>query len=391
MPMDDRLLMEDLKSSVGEDPFRQVFENAPESMLVLERDFTIIFSNIQLSNELGLTAEELSSLALDKIFTPDHGELKDLLVNGLIANAQVLLRGVAFAKDSSKFSCELNVGLWQAGTDLRYIATLRKTSSVQNQNESKNELMNLAEVKRTTSLASMGSHLVQELRSPLSTIIGFSELMMGHMRSQDLESSKLPLIVKSALYMQDVMRNLSSFVRSQHSEPMIDLDLNSILKSSLGLLKFKTNDLNLSVTYGPLSDSLHGDRFQLETIIQTLILNSLDAFATSQTDYKVIAIKTYRNDDRIFFDYEDNAGGIASELISQLFDPFASLSSSARGMGTGLSLVRYLVVRHKGLLHLTVKESIGVQILLSFPRSLDFDTIAYEPKSAVAFNIQRME
>jgi len=92
---------------------------------------------------------------------------------------------------------------------------------------------------------------------------------------------------------------------------------------------------------------------RLEQVWIIIINNALDELSVSKHpfDERHISIHLDHDDEganRIIF--HDNAGGIAEEVISKIFEPFTSTKTHA-GMGVGLSIARGIIEAHKGSIH----------------------------------------
>ncbi len=101
-------------------------------------------------------------------------------------------------------------------------------------------------------------------------------------------------------------------------------------------------------------------------------------------------MKTYQQGGRLYLDLEDNGGGISRQKITKLFEPLFSTKGS-HGTGLGLAVIKYIMERHKGLIHLTVKESYGTRFILSFPLRANFQESEYDTQNMIAYKIEKVD
>lgn len=108
----------------------------------------------------------------------------------------------------------------------------------------------------------------------------------------------------------------------------------------------------------PSSCSVYGDKTLLLRAIENLVLN-----ACRHCREKVLFAASFNTDGAILLKVEDDGPGIAKANRERVFDPFiridTSRQSSAGGFGLGLSIVKRIVLLHKGQITLTKSLQLG--------------------------------
>jgi len=140
------------------------------------------------------------------------------------------------------------------------------------------------------------------------------------------------------------------------------LNLGEALGGIQLLFENEANERNirLSIELEEPQEEVFADPHQFEMILLNLLRNSFDSFSDTRQD-KHVTIRSQRREKRVLVQVEDNGAGISRELIDQVFVPF--FSTKEKGSGIGLSLVRQIMNRHEGSIHL---ESIpGERTLVS--------------------------
>jgi C4-dicarboxylate-specific signal transduction histidine kinase len=64
---------------------------------------------------------------------------------------------------------------------------------------------------------------------------------------------------------------------------------------------------------------------------------------------------------------EDNGPGIASDLLSRIFEPFFSTKEPNRGTGLGLAISKEIVERHGGTIRVEPASAGGARFVASLP------------------------
>ena len=101
-------------------------------------------------------------------------------------------------------------------------------------------------------------------------------------------------------------------------------------------------------SWHPASLTLLADEDMLDQAIINLVRNAVDAVKDS--DDGKIGIRAYINGkQRVILEVSDNGPGIDAETVSNIFVPF--FTTKKQGSGVGLSLVRYIMLSHRGTAH----------------------------------------
>jgi signal transduction histidine kinase len=64
------------------------------------------------------------------------------------------------------------------------------------------------------------------------------------------------------------------------------------------------------------------------------------------TQDRQINIFSYEKNDRLFVEFEDNAGGIKDKVIEKIFDPYFSTKTNKNGTGLGLYMSKTIIEQH---------------------------------------------
>ena len=95
---------------------------------------------------------------------------------------------------------------------------------------------------------------------------------------------------------------------------------------------------------------------EIQQVILILLKNAEDALVENEIINKKIEIKTYKENDFAIIEIEDNAKGIAADIIYKIFDPYFSTKKSKEGTGIGLYMSKIIIDEHC-LGNLSVKNS----------------------------------
>jgi C4-dicarboxylate-specific signal transduction histidine kinase len=108
-----------------------------------------------------------------------------------------------------------------------------------------------------------------------------------------------------------------------------------------------------------------GDPQQLHQVFVNLLINGIEAMPSGGLLCVHVALSESQSHVRVRF--EDNGSGIPADILSRLFEPFAT--SKERGTGLGLAVSRRIVEEHGGLIEATNRPEGGavLEVVLPWP------------------------
>ena len=77
-----------------------------------------------------------------------------------------------------------------------------------------------------------------------------------------------------------------------------------------------------------------------------ILNNARDALLEREPESPGIAVSLHDDGHRGIVTVRDNAGGIASEVIDKIFDPYFSTKEEGKGTGVGLYMAKTIIERH---------------------------------------------
>jgi hypothetical protein len=82
---------------------------------------------------------------------------------------------------------------------------------------------------------------------------------------------------------------------------------------------------------------------------------------------RVINVRSYLSDNKIYVEIQDNGTGIPIEIQSKIFEPFFTTKDVGEGTGLGLGIVAGIVGEHNGHLSFTSNVNEGTTFLITLP------------------------
>ncbi|MBI4723483.1 MAG: PAS-domain containing protein [Rhodomicrobium sp.] len=216
------------------------------------------------------------------------------------------------------------------------------------------------------------SHVSYELRTPLTTIIGFADLLA--------EPSTGPLNGKQREYLNDI--KTSSQVLLNIINDILDLavidagaldlklspvDLNQTIEAAaLGVReRLSRARISLDVHVAKDAGTAMADENRLIQVLYNLLSNAIGFSPEEGT----ITLTCRSEKNGIAISVQDTGLGIPEEEQAAVFERFETRSNGSRhrGAGLGLSLVKSIVELHKGRIDLRSTPGAGTTVTITLP------------------------
>lgn len=215
-------------------------------------------------------------------------------------------------------------------------------------------------------------HVSYELRSPLTNIIGFTDLLrtpgLGELNERQAEyidhistsSSVLLTLVNDIL---DLATVDAGIMRLNYSE----IDLGDLLDDvSIQIAdRLQDSGVSLEITAPARLGSIIADPQRLKQILVKLLSNA----ANFSPEGAAISLRCDREGTDFVFSVSDRGPGISQAMISNVFDRFATGAKSGKrgGAGLGLSIVDSFVNLHNGQVTIDSQPGKGTTVVCRIP------------------------
>jgi PAS domain S-box-containing protein len=217
-----------------------------------------------------------------------------------------------------------------------------------------------------------------ELRSPLNSIIGFSELLAAQFRdlppdtikefTKNIHSSgrHLQQIINDILDLSKIEAGTMELHIASHPIGQFEENVRRVLAASIA-----EKDINLVFALSPEFDELVVDETRFRQILINLVSNAIRFSSRTGT----VTVSSSRVGNDIQFEVRDTGIGIRPEELAGLFKPFRQAPSgkelSGQGMGLGLAITKKLVELHGGTIWIDSEWGKGTNVCFRLPIMID--------------------
>ena len=195
-----------------------------------------------------------------------------------------------------------------------------------------------------------------ELRTPVQSILGYSELLQGN-PDEDAEVM-LKSLTRNAYRLQALITDILDVARIEAGTLILDrenLNLTDLIESAISDVEnqVKSNSKKIEISYShkqiqqqdqPREEKdliVDADRDRILQVLSNLLNNALKF-----TNEGKIAIMLEKKGNQVIVKVKDSGSGIDSEIFPKLFEKF--VSKSEKGTGLGLFISKNIIEAHGG-------------------------------------------
>jgi PAS domain S-box-containing protein len=406
--------------------FRLAVDAAPNGMVVIDADGTIVLANAHMVQQFGYAKDELLGQPVEMLVPERLRTRHPDYRAGFFAAPQARPMGVGrdlfgLRKDGSEIPVEIGLNPIETAAGRFVLAAIidvseRKRSeelkaqqlAALNLAEDADEARKLAELRKealaqvngilerevaqrirvAAELARSNAELEQfayvashDLQEPLRMVGSYLELLAKRYQGQldDKADRWIGFAVDAASRMKQLINDLLEFSRvNTHGKPLAPTDCSTVFDMVVANLGEAIRESAAVVTHGPLPTVL-ADRGQLTQLFQNLIGNAIKYCGERAPEIRVEAMRSV---DGWQFSVRDNGIGIEPQFHERIFVIFQRLHTRAEypGTGIGLALCRKIVERHAGRIWVASQLGQGATFSFTIPDRKDGSDEVEKPR-----------
>ena len=229
--------------------------------------------------------------------------------------------------------------------------------------------------------------LSHEFRTPLNTILGYSQILDRDENIPQNRSEAVQVIRKGSEHLADLIKDLLDISQIETGKLVLEkntINIRDFLDDIAQMFKLDvvSNKLNfVFLTKDPLPELILGDQKRLRQVYLNILSN---AFKYTPSGSIKVTVSFKQN--HLKFCVEDTGIGISAQDIKRLFIPFNRIKTDTFrddivGTGLGLSISKLLVERMNGQLLVESEVGIGTTFIVDIPVSNTFTNVITNTES----------
>ncbi len=281
----------------------------------------------------------------------------------------------AGADDYISRHCDRRVLAARLRTALRLKSSL---DLLRDMNQRLDESRRVAEAANTAKSEFL-ANFSHELRTPMTSILGFAEMLRENSRS-DEELASIDTIKRNGELLLNIVNELLDLSKIEAGRFTIELgpcSPRAIINDVMALMKLRAEAKGIALGAafeGPLPDLIHTDALRLRQILVNLVANAIKFTEQGGVLVSLRRLDSEKTLTALQFEVADTGIGIAADRVDVIFRPYAQADASVSrrfgGTGLGLTISRRLAQLLGGEITVTSSPGVGSTFCLTIPANL---------------------
>jgi two-component system, sporulation sensor kinase E len=363
---------EALKSS--EENFRNLVNNTLDGILILDFEGRVLAANVAVGKMFDLELEEVTGMSIVKYLAPESIPIAiEDQINVFNDRGGYLSVYKAVSSRGDPLWIE---GL---GTKIIYqnqpanIVVIRDITVRKKVEEALINAKTAAETANRTKSEFL-TNMSHELKTPLNSIIGFSDLLKEGIAGSlnEKQSRYVQFISSSGKNLLEIINDILDLSKAEAGDEDLNIEefsINESLNKVISIILPQTQERNIKLNYSSENRTLWiaADESKLQQIMSNLLSNAVKFTPAGGS----IDITLKQEGDRVTIMVKDTGIGIPEDSLEKIFRPFiqidSSLSRTFEGTGLGLTLVKKYVEMHGGNIYVESKIGEGSSFRFELP------------------------
>ncbi len=379
----------------AESRFRKLLEAAPDAIIEVDREGRIVLQNAVTEKLFGYSREELfgksvETLIPEKLLFRHREHRASYWARPVTRPMGQGLTLLARRKDGSQFPVEISLSPVESEDGLRVTAVIcdvserhRAQEEIRAMNEQftqalseKNRQLEVRnqEVERANRLKSeFLASMSHELRAPLHTIIGFSQLLAegAHGVLNDKQQHFLNHVQRDSKHLLELINDILDLSKVEAGELELSpeaFDFTAALEEVLSSLQTVAGAKDIHIqNRSAVKSFLYGERVRFKEIFYNLLSNAIKFTPTAGS----IWVDTAIDDAFLLISVTDTGVGIPASEHEAIFSKFHQVGATTKGVregtGLGLAITKRLIELHGGRIWVESQPGEGSRFSFTMP------------------------
>jgi PAS domain S-box-containing protein len=357
----------------AEEQFASAFRASPDPMSIIrQRDGTLVDVNDHWVKMFGYRRQEaIGRTIFDlNLFLSEGGHVQRM-VGSKQSKPIRDVECAVWAKTGQVRQVSLSADFVEIGTERCFVVSIR---DVTDRKLAEKANRDLAHASRVAVLGELTASIAHEINQPLGAILSNAEaaelLLESDSPPLDEVRKILADIREDDVRASAIIRHIRLLTR-KHAMQMASLDVNEVAAEVVRLMETEARRRNVSLhtEFTAAPATILGDRVHLQQVLMNLILNGMEAMAsTAETERRLFVRTATTGDQRVQAAVTDSGRGIPPEKLPRLFDSF--FTTKEDGMGLGLAIARSIIDAHRGRISAENNLDGGATFRFDLPVSL---------------------
>ncbi len=372
----------------SEEQFHDLFEFAPDAILMVDEHGIIALANRQAETLLGHPRSALIGMSVDALVPAAQRDAHAKHRRGFPLDSTARPMGSrkrllhALHRDGTRIPVDISLGPVRTATGSLVVAALRDVSEWLKRDEQQQSLESqLRHSQKLEALGTLAGGIAHDFNNLLSVIHSGVELARAELDPASPAAGRLDVVATAADRGALLIRQILAFSRRQPIRRVVT-DVGPMVEEVAQLLRATLPaTIKLDVDLGVDLPPVQVDTTQIHQVLMNLGTNAWHAIGAGPGRITIrLERMTAPPGARIVV--HDDGAGMDAATLERIFEPFFTTKALGRGSGLGLSVVHGIIQEHGGRISVASTPGNGATFAIELPAALGPLSAAVPPPEA---------
>jgi two-component system sensor histidine kinase AtoS len=346
--------------TIKEDEYKDYFDSTTTAILYLDSSLYIKNLNREAERICGKSRSKILGRRADDIFGDYDERFKRIFA--LPENDDLYTTTVRVRIGEQVVYLHVDVLRLLSNTDQDYgiIVVMQDISAVHA------AIKQIHTTQMLMSLGELAAGVAHHVRTPLTTISGYLQVMLGRLENDQytVRRDLLEVMLDEVSYINDVIKELVLFAKPPiKKQPGVNI--NQLLEQAL-LLTFKElggDNICINKQLAQALPVIDADANLIKQAIMHVMQNAIEAMPNEGT----LTLKSWLNAElnMLVVAIVDTGNGMSQDVLPRIFEPFFTTKLDRTGLG--LPIANRIISEHGGFINISIDESGGTKVHMYIP------------------------
>ena len=225
-----------------------------------------------------------------------------------------------------------------------------------------------AKADRLSAIGQMLSSVLHDLKTPISIIRGYAQLMVRQDKRETREEYAAS-IFKQFDTLNSMTKEVLAFARGESTILLRKTHFAKVMSEVEQMMRDELGDrpiaLNVNINYRGVARL---DEVKIKRLFANLLRNAIEAMGSEAGNR--LSVSADRDEQNLVLTFSDNGRGIPLEIRSRLFESFVT-KGKKHGTGLGLAIVKKIVDEHRGSIQFETETDQGTTFIIHIPLGIE--------------------